>query len=83
MSKTLTITTKAVADKLLASGALIPAIGRALKVEKLDRGKYKPDPAMPYVGREVPAPDSVHAIFPVRRKDRDGPYVQLMCISEL
>lgn len=50
------------------------------KPERFDMGKYRGAPA-DYVGREVPDVRGVVAVYPVSRKDADGPYVALLCYS--
>lgn len=49
-------------------------------VMKYCTGKYRVDQDVPFVGRVVNASDDVLAIWPTRRKDKDGPYIQLMCM---
>lgn len=79
MRKTIQITTKTQADKMLLNSLFQPVNGRTLSVCKLDRGKYKPQS---FVGRDVEVDARVHAVYMVRRKDSDGPYMQAMCVTE-
>lgn len=73
----ITITTKRKAMAQSIETLFTPG-GTATTVEKFDRGKYRVD--MEYIGREVETYDSILAIWPERRKDKDGPYIQLMCV---
>lgn len=73
------VTTKRHADTLLV-GSLFKA-GRTHNVDRFDSGKYKGVPSQ-YVGRDVPDVRGVLAVYPVARRDADGPYVQLMSVSE-
>ncbi len=75
--KTIQVVSKATADKILTESLFKPVNGRTLSVGKYDGGKYAPGA---YVGRNVKVGDHVHAIYMVRRKDRDGPYMQAMCV---
>ena len=78
--KTIRIVTKAQANKVLVESLFKPVNGRTLNDMKYDGGKYKINPDVPYIGREVEVSDNIHALYAVRRKDADGHYVQLRCI---
>jgi len=80
MSKILTIGTKAQADKILVNSLFQPVNGKTLNHGKYDGGKYKA--GVSFIGREVEVSDGVHALYMVKRKDADGPYQQIMCVSE-
>jgi len=77
--KTLRIGTKTQANKILLDSLFNPVNGKTLNKMKYCNGKYKPDS---YIGREMEVGDNVHALFTESRKDSDGPYVSLMCITE-
>ena len=77
--KTLSITTKAKADKILVESLFKPVNGRTLNRMKYSGGKYKPGS---YIGREVEVSDNVHALYQSKGRDADGPYVRIMCITE-
>ena len=78
--KTIRIVTKAQANKVLVESLFKPVNGRTLNDMKYDGGKYKINPDVPYIGREVEVSDNIHALYIVRRKDAAGPYVQIRCI---
>ena len=76
--KTLKIVTKSQADKILVNSLFAPVNGKTLNRGRYDSGKYA---VKDFIGREVNnAPDSVFAIYPVKRKDSHGAYVALYCI---
>lgn len=77
--KKLTIGTKTQADKVLVNSLFQPVNGKTLNVGKYDGGKYKADTS--FIGREVEVSDDVYALFMVKRKDADGAYQQIMCVS--
>jgi hypothetical protein len=77
--KKLKIGTKAQANKILLGSLFNPINGKTLNRMKYCNGKYKPGS---YIGRELEVSDGVHAVFTESRKDSDGPYVRLMCITE-
>jgi IMP cyclohydrolase len=72
------VVTKAQASSVLLDSLFRP--GRTLVTGKFDNGKYRVDQS--FIGREVKDLPGVHAVYPVHKRDGDGPYVQLMCISE-
>lgn len=77
------IVTKKQADDILVNSLFKPVNGRTLNIRKFDSGKYKwTGKAKDYVGTEVTDISGVHAVYPERRVDKDGPYCQLMCICE-
>lgn len=51
-----------------------------LPKERFDMGKYRET----VIGRDVPehAANGVHLVWAERRKDSDGPYFALFCISK-
>ncbi len=76
--KTLTIVKKSQADKILVESLFKPVNGKTLNRGRYDSGKYA---VKDFIGREVNnAPDSVYAIYPVKRKDNSGDYIALYCI---
>jgi hypothetical protein len=77
--KTLKIGTKTQANKILLDSLFNPVNGKTLNRMKYCNGKYKPGS---YIGREMEVGDNVHALFTESRKDSDGSYVRLMCITE-
>jgi len=77
--KKLKIGTKSQANKILLDSLFNPVNGKTLNKMKYCNGKYKPGSL---IGREIEVVDSVHALFTESRKDSDGPYVRLMCITE-
>ena len=79
--KTLRIGTEAQADRMLVESLFKPINGHTLNVGKWDMAKYRVNPATPYVGREVQVSDHVVALFMVDRKDSDGAYKSLRCLS--
>lgn len=74
------VVTKAQARNVMLESLFTPINGRTLVTGKFDNGKYRVDQS--FIGREVKDLPGVHAVYPVRKRDRDGPYVQLMSISE-
>jgi hypothetical protein len=77
--KILKIGTKTQANKILLDSLFNPVNGKTLNKMKYCNGKYKPGS---FIGREIEVGDDVHALFTESRKDSDGPYVRLMCITE-
>jgi hypothetical protein len=77
--KTLKIGTKTQANKILLDSLFNPVNGKTLNKMKYCNGKYKPGS---YIGREMEVGDNVHALFTESRKDSDGSFVRLMCITE-
>lgn len=60
------------------------ARAKAVKNEtgRFDLGKYKWDGSIKhYYGMEVPDIPGVVAVYPEQRKDKDGPYVALICVK--
>jgi len=77
------IVSKKEADKTLVNSLFKPVNGHTLNVSKFDNGKYEwTGKAKDYIGKEVIDIPGVYAVYPERRKDKDGSYCQLMCISE-
>lgn len=53
------------------------------EIHKFDNGKYKwTGSARDYLGKEVQQCRGVHAVYAERRTDKNGPYAQLMCVSD-
>ena len=76
---TMKIGTKAQADKVLVESLFKPVNGKTLRRFAFCTGHYKPGS---YVGKEVTADaDSVYALWVERRRDNDGPYVTLRCLT--
>lgn len=75
------IGTKAQADRLIVASLFKPVNGHTLRSMKYSCGKYKADPDTPYIGRDVEVDDSVYALYTVRGRDSDGPYVRIMCVT--
>ena len=73
------ITTKRKADSLIVDSLFKP--GGTCFTEKYDNGKYAGKPS-DFIGKEVRDLTGVIAIYPVSRKNKDGKYVQLMCITK-
>lgn len=78
--KLIKIGSKSAADKVLTNSLFNPVNGKTLVRRRYDSGKYKPDAE--YKGREVEVHDDVHALYAVKQKDSDGPYVRIFCICE-
>lgn len=76
----LIIITKKQADKILVDSLFNPINNHTLNTIKYDCGKYKSAPKE-FVGRLVQVKPEIKAIYPVRRKDKDGAYTQLMCLT--
>lgn len=77
------IISKSEANKILIDSLFHPVNGKTLNVNKFDAGKYTwHGTAKHYIGREVPEIKGVHAVYVERRQDSEGPYAQIMCISE-
>jgi hypothetical protein len=74
------VVTKAQARNIMLDSLFRPINGRTLVAKKFDSGKYRVDQS--YIGRVVKDLPGVHAVYPVRRRDGDGAYGQLMCLSE-
>lgn len=74
------VVTKALARNVMLESLFTPINGRTLVTGKFDNGKYRVDQS--FIGREVKDLPGVHAVYPVRKRERDGPYVQHMSISE-
>jgi hypothetical protein len=73
MSKTLEIVSSSMAKKIAVKHP-------EAKVGRYDLGKYKVDQT--FIGKVVEnAPDFVLAIWPERRKDKDGPYIIFKSLS--
>jgi hypothetical protein len=77
--KKLKIGTKTQANKILLDSLFNPVNGKTLNRMKYCTGKYKPGS---YIGRELEVSDGVHALFTESRKDSEGHYVRIMCITE-
>ena len=77
------IMTKKQATDILTNSLFIPINGKTLSITKFDNGKYVWHGSQQhYVGREVPDLRGIHAVYVERRKDKNGPYAQVMAISE-
>lgn len=81
--KTITITSKRNASNLILDSLFTPVNGRTLIEMKHDGGKYSTSPEVPYIGRTIEVRDECHAVYPVRRKDADGAYIQFMSVCEI
>lgn len=77
--KKLTITTKHQADKILVESLFKPVNGRTLRRFRFDSAKYKPE--LSCIGRELDVDEHIFAVWPEHRKDSDGPYTRLMCLT--
>ena len=77
--KTLQIISKAKANKLQVQSLFTPINGGTLTAIKYDGGKYKPS-SFP-IGREVEVNENVHAIWSESRRDSDGAYAVLYCLT--
>jgi len=75
----MTILTKRQADAAIVESLFSPGGTLAcLPKERLDRGKYKPGTM---AGKELPPHVNVRLAWVERRKDKDGPFDALFCIS--
>ena len=78
--KTITITTKRKADALHVESLFKPVNGRTLIKERYDMGKYKAEVSL--TGRTLDnCSDSVVAVWSEVRRDSNGPYRALFCLS--
>lgn len=78
--KALVIVKKSQADKMLVESLFKPINGKTLSRGRYDAGKYA---VKDFIGREVNnAPDSVYAIYPIKKRDSCGQYIALYCIHE-
>ncbi len=76
----MTILTKRQADAAIIESVFKPGGTLAcLPKERLDMGKYKPGTM---AGKELPPHVKVRLAWVERRRDSDGPYDALFCISD-
>ena len=78
--KTITIGTKAQANRIRVNSLFTPVNGRTLVSARYDMGKYKADKN--FIGREIDVADHVHALWMESRRDSDGPYKALFCMID-
>ena len=78
--KTLTIGTKSQASKILVNSLFVG--GGTLNDGVYCAGKYKCNPDLPYLGRQVSTSDDVMALYTVSKSDSHGRYVQIRCITK-
>lgn len=66
---------RAIVDSLFTTGGTL-----ACRKERFDMGKYQKT----IIGRDVPEyyNDKIHLVWAERRKDKDGPYYALFCVSK-
>lgn len=77
--KKIQITSKAKAIKAQVESLFSPVNGGTLSAVKYCNGKYKPT-SFP-IGHEIEVSDSVQAIWKESRRDADGAYCVLYCMS--
>ncbi len=77
--KTIQITTKSQANRMQVDSLFVPVNGRTLSKAKYSSGKYKPG-AFPK-GREIEVSENIHAVWSESRKDSDGAYSALFCLT--
>jgi hypothetical protein len=65
---------KAILDSLFATGGTLACLPK----ERMDMGKYKPGSM---AGKELPPHVNVRMAWVERRRDSDGPYDAVFCIS--
>ena len=75
--KTLTVGTKSQADKVLVNSLFAPVNGSTLNKEKLCTGKYQAS----IKGRALEVSDHIHAVWAEKRRDSDGEYFALLCLT--
>ncbi len=75
--KTIQIITKRKADALLIESLFRQ--GGTYRKERYDMGKYKPESS--FVGREIECSDDVICVWAESRRDQDGPYKALFCLT--
>ena len=77
------IVSKKKAMDILTNSLFNPVNGGTLNTSKFCAGKYNwTGKAADYVGKVVPDIKGVHAVYVQRRTDSNGPYAQMMAISE-
>lgn len=74
------IITKKQADEMLVNSLFKPVNGKTLSIMKYDCGKYKGTPKE-FIGKYAQPTINTYAIYPISRKDKDGRYTQLMCLT--
>ena len=77
--KTIQIVTKSQANRMQVESLFVPVNGRTLSKAKYCGGKYKPG-SFPK-GREINVSENVHAVWSESRKDVEGPYSVLYCLT--
>ena len=75
--KQMIIGTKAQAKKLQVESLFKPVNGRTLSVSRWDMGAYNNN----LRGREIEVPAHVSALWTEKRKDKDGEYFALFCLT--
>lgn len=77
------VITKKQAMSMIVDSLFVKSDKGTLKKAKFSGGKYAYNGSVkPYIGRDVPDIRGVKAVYPERRTDKEGAYVQLMCICE-
>ena len=77
--KTIQIVTKSQAQRMQVESLFIPVNGRTLSKVKYCGGKYKPG-SFPK-GREIEVSENIHAVWSEARKDSDGAYCSMYCLT--
>lgn len=78
--KTIEITTKGKANRMLVDSLFKPVNGGTLVASRYDGGKYRAEASL--IGRKLEnCPDDVFAVWSEIRWDIDGPYRALFCLS--
>lgn len=78
--KSIEITTKGAADRMQVASLFQPVNGRTLVKGRYDRGKYRAEASL--IGRTLDnCPDEVVAVWSEIRRDSDGAYRALYCLS--
>jgi hypothetical protein len=76
--KTLTIGTKRQATRMSTETLFHPVNGHTItKTQRYCSGKY----ASNLRGHQLEVPDDVFALWTERRKDKDGPYWSIFCLT--
>jgi hypothetical protein len=77
--KNIQVTTKYRASKMQVESLFTPVNGGTLSQAKYCGGNYKPG-SFP-TGRDVEVSGDIYAIWAESRRDSEGPYVSLYCLT--
>jgi hypothetical protein len=77
--KTITITNKRNANSILLDSLFNPINGGTLNKARYDMGKY--DPKVNFQGRKMQVEDHIYALWSENRRDKNGAYKAMFCLS--